>query len=95
MSYLRICLLLAVIGCTSEESSTSANKRLQQRIEVLDHEIDKYEKKAMDEEMQSMGAFRENYSKFAREMEESEENEGRVRNLEREKEALLSPGNKH
>lgn len=56
---------------------------------MLDERIDEYEKKAMNDEVEGMGAFRENYSKFAREMEESEENEEKVRNLSREKEALL------
>lgn len=50
-----------------------------------DPEVNRYEKKAMNEEVKSMEAFRENYHEFAKQMEQSQEDEEKARELERER----------
>lgn len=77
-----ILLGIAFTGCSDQDKP--------ERVKEIDAEIQALEKKAMDDEMQSMDAFRSNYSKFARELEESEESEEKARELEREKEAILN-----
>lgn len=72
-----IYVLILLAGCTDREKP--------QEIERLDQEIDQYEKKALEEEVHSMGAFRSNYSKFVHELEKSEQSEEKVRELERER----------
>lgn len=48
-----------------------------------DPEVNKYEKKAMNEEVHSLESFRANYHEFAEELERSEESEERARELEK------------
>lgn len=88
-------LACVMIGCTAEDQHpkppADVPNRMLDRIEKIDTEITHYEKKAMEDEVNSMGAFRADYSKFAKEFEESEVNEEKVRELEHEKEALLNP----
>lgn len=87
-------LACAFIGCTAEDQHpkppADVPNRVIERLEKIDKDITQYEKKAMQDEIKSMGAFRENYSQFAKEMEGSEENEEKVRELQLEKEALLN-----
>lgn len=89
-----IAALLASTGCSdfnkpsSSKLDESKNKRVQERIEQLDSEINRYEKKAMGDELDGQDSFRDDYSKFAKEMEASEQNEEKVRELEKEKQAL-------
>jgi hypothetical protein len=88
-----LCLACLITGCTAEDQHprppADVPKVVVDRIEKLDKDISHYEKQAMDDEVNSMGAFRANYSKFAEEFEASEGNEEKVRELEHEKEALL------
>lgn len=88
-----LCLAFLVTGCTAEDQHprppADVPKVVVEQIEKIDKSISHYEKQAMDDEVNSMGAFRANYSKFAEEMEESEGNEEKVRELQQEKEALL------
>ena len=48
-----------------------------------DPEVNQYEKKAMNEEVKSMESFLVNYHEFAEEMERSERDEEKARELER------------
>ena len=88
-------LLLACLltGCTAEDQHprppADVPNRVLDHLQKIDKEIKHYEKQAMDDEVNSMGAFRANYSKFAKEFEASEANDEKVRELESEKDALL------
>ena len=92
--FYRLCLACLLTGCTAEDQHprppADVPNHALERIEKLDQEISHFEKQAMDDEMNSMGAFRENYSQFAKELEASEENEEKVRELEQEKDALIN-----
>lgn len=89
-----LCLFCLITGCTAEDQHprppADVPRIVAEQIEKIDQDITHYEKQAMDDEVNSMGAFRANYSKFAEEMEESEVNEEKVRELEHEKEVLLN-----
>ncbi len=86
-------LTCVLAGCTAEDRHprppADVPNRVNERLEKIEKEITQHEKRAMDDEINSMGAFRANYSEFAKEMEASEVNEEKVRELEHEKEALL------
>lgn len=47
-----------------------------------DPEVNKYEKKAMNEEVKSLEFFRANYHEFAEELERSEDSEEKAKELE-------------
>lgn len=95
--FYRLILACFITGCTAEDQHPRPPADVPNRlIEKIDKEISHYEKQAMNDEVNSVGAFRANYSKFAEEMEASEVNEEKVRELEQEKETLLNqlPGTK-
>lgn len=78
-----ILLCIALAGCKEETQP--------EKVQQIDQEIQDFEKKSMEDEVHSLGAFRANYSKFAKELEKSEASEEHVRELEKEKEAILHP----
>lgn len=91
--FYNLMLACLITGCTAEDQHprppADVPNRVLDHLKKIDKEIERHEKQAMEDEVNSMGAFRANYSKFAKEFEESEANDEKVRELEDEKDALL------
>lgn len=86
IAFFAVATLLA--GFENEDFNSNHLHDVEKKINFLQLEKEKLEKEALNEEIESQGAMRENYSEFAKELLSSEEREKEVRRIEKEIEQL-------
>lgn len=89
MLHMFLILIFLVAGCSSEDlSKKNKLETLNAKIHEVSEEIKKTELEAMKGELDSQGALRDDYSKFASKLSQAEKNEVKAEELKKQLKAL-------
>lgn len=81
-------VFVLTVGCSQSSENKTRLEKVNEEIEKVKETLVDEEKKALNSDVESQGFMREDYSRFAQELEKSEASEDRVKELEERLERL-------